>query len=245
MPSFYAPHLTRDMKIFTIGGEEFHHIINVFRKKENEQITLTNGRGQAFEAVIEHIGKRDLTLKTLSSITREKSEPRIAVGFSLLRNKHDHMIVEKLTELGVSEFHPLVSERSVRSAGDNTVDKFIKTAIAAMKQCDNLYLPEVHPVKGLKETLQYLQDNGYMVYAALERGVKKLISDNRKEPYPDKIALIFGPEGGFSDQELNLFAEMEIEGFTIGNHILRAETAAIAGVSQLLLKILQYRPDYY
>ena len=75
----------------------------------------------------------------------QKSQPQIAVAFPLLKNKHDGMIVEKLTELGVKDFFPIITERTVRKLSANTVEKFHKVAIAAMKQCDNAFLPEIAP----------------------------------------------------------------------------------------------------
>ncbi len=245
MPCFYAPQLVPGMKNLTIEGEEFHHIINVFRKKQDDQILLTNGRGLMVTSTIDKISKKNLSVKTVSSQQREKKNPLIAVGFSLLRSKNDHFIVEKLTELGVSEFHPLISQRSVRISGDNTIDKFIKTAIAAIKQCDNPFLPAIKDVKNLEETVQVLQNDGFSVLVAIEREASKLITEIIAEPFAAKIALLFGPEGGFSDEEILMFRSKEAVGFTIGNHVLRAETAAIAGVSQLLLSILQKQPDYF
>lgn len=245
MPSFYTPHLATGMKNLTIEGEEYHHIVHVFRKKEAEKILLTNGKGLLVEALIDNIGKKILTVKTLSGEQRDKSLPVLTVGFSLLRSKNDHIIVEKLTELGVSQFFPFTSKYSVRAVGENTRDKFTKTAIAAIKQCDNPYLPEIKEVQTLEKTLSALQRDGYTILVALERDTNKLLSECLPEPFPEKIVLFFGPEGGFSDEEIALFTEKGVANFTIGNHILRAETAAIAGVSQLLLSILQKQPAYF
>ncbi len=245
MPSFYTPQLIPGMKRITIKGEEYHHIVNVFRKKENDELLLSNGKGVMSKARIESIGKGSLTAITLSTEFQKKSKPHIAAGFSLLRNKNDHIIIEKLTELGVSEFFPFISQRSVRTAGDNTVEKFIKISIAACKQCDNPYLPVIKKVDRLETTVVNLQNEGYTILAAQERGANNLITDLLLQPFPDKIALLFGPEGGFSDEEISFLKNHSIESVTLGNHILRAETAAIAGVSQLILSILTGHPDFF
>ncbi len=245
MPCFYTPHLVPGMKSLTIEGEEFHHLVHVFRKRAGEQMLLTNGRGLIASASIDSIEKKSLTVKTISVNQRVKSKPYLAIGFSLLRNKNDQLIIEKLTELGVSVFYPFISERSVRTAGENTNEKFIKTAIAAMKQCDNPFLPQIKEVLSLEKTISEMQVEGYTILAALERDVNKLISDCLSKPYRDKIALLFGPEGGFTDQEILFIEDKDIKCFTIGNHILRSETAAIAGLSQLILTILKTQPDYF
>lgn len=244
MPCFYAPHLSAGMKSLLIEGEEYHHIINVFRKKEQESILLTNGRGIIAKADIASIEKKSLSLTIVSSRQIDKSKPVVAAGFSLLRNKNDLFIVEKLTELGVSEFFPFISQRTVRAKGENTIDKFRKTAISALKQCDNPHLPIIRNIESLERTVTGLKQEDYFVLAALERDAGELVSETLPEPFPPKIALLFGPEGGFSDEEISYFTENSISVFTIGNHVLRSETAAIAGVSQLLLTILKKQPDY-
>ncbi|MBW6516478.1 MAG: 16S rRNA (uracil(1498)-N(3))-methyltransferase [Candidatus Cloacimonetes bacterium] len=245
MPCFYTPQLVLGMKNLTIEGEEYHHIVNVFRKKQEDQILLTNGRGLLTTALIDTIEKKSLLVKTISSQQKEKSKPTIAVGFSLLRNKNDHFVIEKLTELGVSEFYPFMSQYSGRTASENTREKFNKTAIAAIKQCDNPFLPIIKEVEGLEKTIELLLSDGCMVLAAQERETSNILNDCFNDSFPEKIALIFGPEGGFSDEELELFKAMNVNSFTICSHILRAETAAIAGVSQLLLTIKKKYPEYF
>jgi len=245
MPSFYTPHLIPGMKKICIEGDEYHHIVNVFRKKENDEILLSNGKGLMSRAKIEAVSKKSLTAVTISSDYREKSKPCIAVGFSLLRNKNDHIVIEKLSELGVSEFFPFIGQRSVRAVSNNTVDKFIKISVAACKQCDNPYLPVINRVVKLERLIETLQNDDYQVLAAQEREVDRLISDLFVPPFPDKVALLFGPEGGFSEEEISFLESRTIKGVTLGNHILRAETAAISGVSQLILTILKYRPDFF
>jgi 16S rRNA (uracil1498-N3)-methyltransferase len=232
------------MQNLIIEGEEFHHIVNVFRKKPQDRLLLSNGHGLKATAVLDKIGKKSITLQIIESRPTEKSSPRIAVGFSLLRNKNDHLIVEKLTELGVSEFFPFISSYTVRNSSNNTIEKFKKTAIAALKQCDNPFLPQIREVMDLEKALSVLQQENFTVLTALERDAVKLLPDCLPEPLPPKIVLLFGPEGGFSDEEIAFLGEQSGEKFTLGNHVLRAETAAISGVSQLLLKILKQQPDY-
>ena len=245
MPGFFVPQLTSGDTSIIISGEEFHHIIHVFRKKVNEEILLTNGKGIVSKATIGSIRKKELTAKILEIREEKISQPEIAVAFPLLKNKHDAFIVEKLTELGVKEFFPIITERTVRQPSKNTLDKFIRIAISAIKQCDNAFLPKIHEFSTLKILIDKLKKMHKQPLAALETGEHRLLTNILPEFNGKELCLVFGPEGGFSPAEIDLLRKEKIPAFTLGNHILRAETAAITAVSQLLGFYLMQNPEYY
>ena len=242
MPCFYAPNMVKNDNLIVISGTEFHHIIHVFRKKEEDEITLSNGKGLLARGIIESIKKKELTVSITQIIVMQKSQPQIAIAFPLLKNKHDNMIIEKLTELGVKDFFPITTERTVRKPSANTVEKFNKVTIAAMKQCDNAFLPQIHKVQSIHELLENMEE--YTPVAALEIGKHKTLNEiveNTKR----SICIIIGPEGGFDKKEIEYLQKKQVATFTLGNHVLRAETAAIASVSQLVGYFLQNNPEYY
>jgi len=243
MPSFYTPHLKISDRKLIISGDEHHHISHVFRKRIGDEILLTSGSGLLAKAQISAISKKEINIDIKEIKQEIYSQPAIAVAFPLLKNKHDFLIVEKLTELGVKEFLPIITERTVRKPSENTRDKFEKTAISAIKQCDNAFLPKIHPIQNLSELLMNIND--FKPLVALEKGKHETLS-NLSNQYSDQpICLIIGPEGGFNDDEIKFFEKIEVTAFTLGNHILRAETASIAAVAQLLSFHLQHNPDYY
>ncbi len=243
MPSFYAPHLKENEKEIIITDEEFHHIVNVFRKKENDIITFTNGKGILSEAQILAIEKKKLFAKIKNIQHFSHPKPDIAVAFSLLKQKNDFLIVEKLTELGIREFFPIITERTIKRPPAKIKIKYEKTAISAIKQCDNAYLPKINEPLKLSELISILKNRNFMPFVAYENEKKKTFFDLYKNG--DKICLIFGPEGGFSDNEILLFKENNIETFTIGNHILRAETAAISASAIVINSIFEKNRNYY
>ena len=244
MPSFFTPHLKLNDKKLFISGEEHHHISHVFRKKIDDELQLTNGKGLLASARITSIKKKEIEVEILKTHTIQRSQPEMAVAFPLLKNKHDFMIVEKLSELGVKELFPITTERTVRKPSSNTVDKFEKIAVAAIKQCDNAFLPKVNTCTEIKELVQNLKNKNYLPAVALEFGEHKLISEIMTD-LQQPVCLIIGPEGGFTKEEAEFFLANGVITFTIGNHILRAETAAIAAVSQLLAVNLNNNPKYY
>jgi len=243
MPCFYKSDLKIGDKKVSISGNEYHHISHVFRRKEGDEIVLSNGNGLLAEGIIESLSKKELTLSIIKMSSLQMSEPKMAVAFPLLKNKHDNMIIEKLTELGVKEFYPITTERTVRKASTNTVEKFQKVAISAMKQCDNAFLPQIHQVLTLPELILSL--GNYNPLVALEVGKHKTISEVYTELREEAICLIIGPEGGFDKKEIEFLKNNSVNTFTLGNHILRAETAAITATAQLLALHLEEDPEYY
>jgi len=248
MPSFYTPDLKIDDEKLTITAEEFHHIVNVFRHKRGDVITLNNGQGILAQATIELINKKDMHVKIISKKYYEQKKPEIFVLFALLRNKNDHLLVEKITELGVNELLPFTSDRTVKTGHANTAEKIQKVSISAIKQCDNCWLPIInHPMK-LEESIYSLQvkyGQDILLIAALERDSTQLINECLPKELPSKIGIIIGPEGGFSDTEIQMLSSKPIPFITLGRHVLRAETAAITAVAQLLLCINNKVSDYY
>jgi len=243
MPCFYVPFLSDDTKPITISGDEFHHIAHVFRYQVGDEIQLTSGKGLLGTAKITSLDKRQLTAEILDICRKEKSSPRVAAAIPLLKNKHDALIVEKLTELGVSDFFPILTERSVRQASANTIDKLEKIAIAAIKQCDNAFLPQIHPAQTLVEFLENPAE--FQPLVALESGKNIPLTLILKQMPPQPLCFIIGPEGGFSEKEVKYFKEKQIPTFTLGNHILRAETAAIATAAQIIGFFLEKNESYY
>jgi 16S rRNA (uracil1498-N3)-methyltransferase len=233
MPSFYLSTIDSERTIYEMSGEEAHHLNQVMRKREGDTIQLTSGDGVLAEAVILESEKRHLVIEIISSRHIKQSTPRMALGFALLKNKHDSLIIEKATELGCSSFYPLLTTRTVRSNSENLTDKFKKTAIAAIKQCDNAWCPLIKDCLTLEEQINQIRRDGFLPVAALETkpGVN-LYDIWQKHPGQD-MCLIIGPEGGFCEEEMEFFRKEKVDTFSLGNHILRAETAAIAAIAQL------------
>jgi len=245
MPGFYTPNLKKDDKNYKISGEEFHHITNVRRRSIGDIIKLTNGKGLLCDARISEITKKFVIADIVEAKEFQSSHPKIAAAFSLLKSKNDLLIIEKLTELGVKEFFPLMTERSVRKISANTNEKFRKVSVAAIKQCDNAHLPKIHKPLELNKALDFIRSSGFIPIIALEYGEQMSLKQALDQVGDQNSCLIIGPEGGFSPGEIELFKKKDIISITLGNHILRAETAAIAIISQTLNYQLEKDPNYY
>ncbi len=245
MPCCYLPEIDSKENTFVIQGEEFHHLSQVVRKREGEEILVTSGTGILAKCLILEIERKLMIIEIKSKEYYKRSTPQMALGFALLKNKHDNMIIEKVTELGCSSFYPLETERTVRHISDNLISKLHKVAISAIKQCDNAWLPEINECYNLREIPSRMKEDGYLPVVALETENTVNLQE-LKRIYPDRsMGIIIGPEGGFTKTEIEFFKEEQIATFSLGNHTLRAETAAITAISQLAGINLYSDKNYY
>jgi len=233
MPSFYIDFHERSTETKVIG-DEHHHIVNVFRHALGDVIQIVNGEGLTANGTIKCIDKKRLALKVTDIKYTKRPEKRVACAFSLLKNKNDLMIVEKLTELGVTDLFPIQTINSVKMSKESTIDKMKKTAISAVKQCNNPWLPKIHEVLKLDGLLKFLNNMEYTSIVASEmRPNMTLNAFLRENPRAD-ICVIIGCEGGFDDSEFAMFDKNFITQVKISDNILRAETAAICAVVQIM-----------
>ncbi len=231
MPSFYNPEFNVKDKYITLQGDENHHLVHVMRKKTGEAIDILNGKGITAHCIIESTSKKQTKCKVSSIQESFRSKSRISTAFALLKNKNDHLIIEKLTELGVSEFYPLVTDRTIKRPKDSVVKKFYSTAMTAVKQCDNPFIPVIHETLDLKDFIKKITSTNTQLIIASESEEKIYLKDIELD---NNVCIIIGPEGGFSESERTFFKEGNLLTVSLGSHILRAETAAISFTSQLI-----------
>lgn len=227
MPSYYLPELGAETEYIKLDGEEYHHLKRVRRQLAGERVLLNNGQGILAEAELLRLGDKAAELKILDIVEYPDFKPRLALAFALLKNHHDELIIEKCTELGAIDFYPFTCRYSVRSEGKNTLSRFRKIALSAIKQCDNPYLPMVHEVQPLDKMLEYVKAEGYLpvICSELKDGVfLDLLKDERD------LCFIIGPEGGFHSEEFERMAGLKR--LSLSALTLRAETAAIAVAAQ-------------
>ncbi|MDD4309525.1 MAG: RsmE family RNA methyltransferase [Candidatus Cloacimonetes bacterium] len=229
MPSIYSPNLVSGATSITIEGDEFHHLCHVKRIGVGYEVRLNNGEGIIAEGKISAINKHkaEIVLQTQAKFTAPQRP--YAIAFALLKNKHDELLIEKCTELGASAFYPLESEFSVKTTSANTIIRFARIALAAIKQCDNPWLPIIKPTLKLKQAIQEIIKDGYTPILCSEARPEASLATIDEAINP---CFIIGPEGGFSAQEFAFFADQKISAVSICKLVTRAETAAIAVTAQ-------------
>jgi 16S rRNA (uracil1498-N3)-methyltransferase len=196
----------------------------VLRFREGQDLILFDGDQTDRLYKIVAIAKTEVHLQMITEIERSLPLRNIYLFWSLLKKDNNDLVLQKCTELGVSNFVPILSERSIRK--DFNIDRAHKIVIEASEQCGRSNIPHVREPVHLSKVLEEYKDK-LPLYVCQQEGEEHDLGE-------DKLGLIIGPEGGWSDQELALFSSHNLKSLTVSNHTLRAETAAIVAVSKVL-----------
>lgn len=207
--------LVDDLAAPRLSPDDAHHFSRVLRLAPGQPVTLADGRGGWCEA---RFGPEP---EPVGPVTVEPAPaPALCVGFVPVKGEGPEWYVQKLTELGIDEIVPLVSERSVvRWDGPRAAraqERMVRAAREACLQCRRLHRPTVAPITDLARFLA-------------ERPGAALADPDGEAPGPGVTTLVIGPEGGFSPAELALAPSVALPG-----HILRAETAAVMAAGVLV-----------
>jgi 16S rRNA (uracil1498-N3)-methyltransferase len=204
-----------------LEGPEAHHITDVRRFAAGDLVMLFNGDGREYPATITAVGKKRVSLH----ITRVEAADRelgfkLHIASALPKGDRGDFLIEKLTELGATDFTPLITERAVVKPADDKSDKLRRAVIEASKQCGRNMLMQIHPPA--RWTNWCPQQLGRRLLAHTSALAK---------PYsPDREGVIvaIGPEGGFTDSEVELAITTGWQVISLGRRTLRIETAAVA-----------------
>jgi len=210
-----------------VSESQAHYLAKVMRLEAGDTLRVFNGADGEWHARVEAVGKKEVRLQAQKLTRGQAPEPDCWLCFSLLKRQKTDMVVEKATELGVSVIQPVIT---ARTQGDHVnLDRLRAIAIEAAEQCQRLAVPEIFaPVKLAQLIASW--PAGRALYVADERRTSKLLRYSA-----DPAALLIGPEGGFTGEELEgIGARPLVTRVSLGARILRAETAAIAGLALLL-----------
>ena len=212
-----------------------HYVIHVMRLKPHDDFLIFNGVDGEWRAKVVNITKKNASFIVQDQQRLQTIDPQRSLIFSPLKSHRLHFLVEKAVELGVTDFHPVMTQHS----SIHTINevKFQAHSIEAAEQCERLCLPKIHSIMPLAKTVDYMLLMGYKIFIGDERRSAPSLMDScqahLKENLHDRhIAILIGPEGGFSSKEFEQLNNHEGCHFvTLGPTILRAETAALAALA--------------
>jgi 16S rRNA (uracil1498-N3)-methyltransferase len=235
---FYVP-VPLEPGIVVLHGPEAHHLAVVCRLRAGDAVCLFNGDGREYRATVAEAGKKAVTLEVDSVDAPQRELPfRLEVAVSLPKGDRAQFLVEKLTELGVSRLVPLRTARSVVHPGEDKHQKLERWVIEASKQCRRNVLMAVDP---LTEFAAYVaRGDGARWLAHPESSswdrLPACHGPGQAGSLSHGTVVAVGPEGGFTDAEVEMACAAGWQCISLGPRILRVETAAIALASALALR---------
>lgn len=235
MEYFFAPVELIGATTLRVEGEEYAHLTHVMRRGAGDIIRVVDGEGHAYDVRIESLERRSARCAILQRHDR-LHEPacRVTVAPALLKSGSAFdFLIEKCTEIGVSAFAPLLTERSIPRHGKP--ERWRKIALAAMKQCGRSVLPGVREPATFPEYLARGGEDSLRLILH-EKGGTPVIQECLAGPVrPARVDLCVGPEGGFSDAEVALAVSAGWQPVYLGPRRLRAETAGVVAAALVLL----------
>lgn len=215
---------------FALDGPEAHHLTTVRRFVVGDTVTLFNGDGNEYPATIESIGKRQVSLHVGGAIAVDREVAiRIEIASAVPKGDRLDFLIEKLTELGCADFVPLSTARSIVRVDAEKVDKMRRMVVEASKQCGRNRLMRIRAPLRFSA---YLADcTATHRRIALTSPGEPLVPDGISSG--ESVAVLIGPEGGWSPEEEGLALESGWRTASLGSRILRMETAALLAVGLL------------
>ena len=235
-----SPDMFKANEVF-IGGDVFHHIFDVCRQELGSKFEVLGDGPKAHLVEVTEVAKKSARGKIIESRTLPvPAKPHIVLALSVSRFPVMEAVVEKAVELGVSRIEPFFSEYSfIRKALPETkLERWNKIVVSATQQSGRGDLMEITPARELEEVLEKFNQNtsakGLFAYEGQSTlSIKKAVQE--QSPNMDEFWIFVGSEGGFSRAEVETFKQHGLEPVTLGDQVLRVETACIA-----LLAILKY-----
>jgi len=213
-----------------LNKSQSHYLTRVMRINIGKNFSLFNQNGE-WEARIINITKGIVEFSTIKKIRSNNNEKEIWLAFAPIKLNYLNLMIQKATELGVSKFIPILTERTiVRKINEKRLNKII---VEASEQSNRLKVPKLVEIIKLDNFLKFNQKTN-IIFGDLNTDNKKLIIKN-KEP----LCILIGPEGDFTTKEReNILKFKNIIPIKINENILRAETAAISMISILTFNLL-------
>lgn len=237
IPRFYCPLELATAPTLTLPDEIFRHAIQVLRLQVGENLILFNGQGGEYLAQLAAVEKRSATVIIQSFEPNERESPlELSLVQALLKPDKMDFALQKAVELGISRFQPLITQRSVVRTDKEKLEKKLQhwqaVATGACEQSGRTRLPYIATPQTLTQYLSTLESTTtYLILAPASAQTLQQISLNNT----NKIAVLIGPEGGFTDQEVETCLNSGMQGISLGQRILRAETASTSVVALLQL----------
>lgn len=217
-----------------LSGTEAHHLA-VLRLRSGDRVELFDGSGGLATAAVTGVRKNKVTLEVENIVRNEPPKTRrIIIAASVPKGERLDWLIEKCTELGIERICPVIFERTVRQPGNpKAMERWMRQAISAAKQCRRLFLPQIDPPINFQETIASIltdSPNCRLLAGGTSGDCEPLTNQSFGE---NDVAALVGPEGGYTGNEEAFLKSSGVQFVRLSDTILRTETAAIAFASVL------------
>lgn len=243
MHKFFTPKENFSENEGRIVGDDVKHIYKVLRLVNGEKVVLNNCEGEEFLGEVKSVGKEEVIISILEKLDiNNESEVKIHLFQGLPKSQKMDLIVQKGTELGITEFIPTLTSRvDVKLKGDfKKLDRLNRIVLEAAKQSKRTIVPRVVEPISFEEVLSRINTMDLMLvpYENAENfGIKTLFKEMKEKDIDidlksiKNIGILVGPEGGFEEEEIESLKEKGAYIITLGSRILRTETAGFVAAS--------------
>jgi 16S rRNA (uracil1498-N3)-methyltransferase len=210
-----------------LTGDEAHHCVRVLRQKVGDWIVVFDGEGRSVKCQIVSADKSRVILEQDGPLVTQERGLAIHLGQAIPKAGNMELIVQKAVELGVASIQPLATENTVAKADAKKVQKWQRIALEACKQCGQNWLPEVKEVTPVKAWLDQREKSDLEVVAALDPRSREMDTVLAECQQVETASLLVGPEGDFSQSEYDAAIEGGFQPVSLGDIVLRVETATL------------------
>ena len=226
---FYSKNISEENRV--LSETESNHCIFSLRKKINDKIFITEGKGEIYSGIISEIKNNRVIYKNLSIQETEKRKINIHIAIAPTKNKtRFEWFLEKSTEIGIDSISPLICENSERK--NINIERCEKILISAMKQSKSSILPKLNALISFRECIDKFKKNGYIAHCqnSKKQDFKHILNASKRI---QTMTIFIGPEGDFSKKEITFAENTGIIPINLSNKRLRTETAGIVACNMI------------
>lgn len=237
MPRFHLPPSGWTETPF-LSGDEAKHAAQVLRIQPGQWITVFDGLGNHAEAKVLSVSKQRVDLMLDLAESKPAPLPEITLAQAIPKGKNMDWIVQKAVELGVSKIQPLVTRHTIVSPGDQKAEKWRRTALEACKQCAQFTIPVIADPMPFDQWIAQPDPSEAKIIASLAENLENFRETLDKHPELQSVTLLVGPEGDFSPEETSAALAAGFIPVTLGDLVLRVETATMFCLSAIRFRYI-------
>jgi 16S rRNA (uracil1498-N3)-methyltransferase len=217
-------------RVITLGREQSHYLLSVMRCRTGQIVRLFNGRDGEWRAHLRESTRKEAVLEITTQIRAQVPLGRVSWLFAPLKQARLDYMVQKAVEMGVASLQPVLTQHTVVQRLN--LERMQANAIEAAEQCHLLAIPAILPEMKLEKALSALPKEQYLVFCDEAADRVSPIKALQVIPSDAPVAVLIGPEGGFSEQERQaILARSPVIRLSLGPRIMRADTAAVAALT--------------